>query len=138
MAKLNDIEETRTIEEYPAGVTISEGRTGDRTFYSVRTPRPAENGYLLLPTFETLDIAELYADVYFDVEGFRDEKTGERGIPPEVARAGTDTIAAYLRTQGKSTEFLMDWLGVKRETIHSYLSRVRSRAKEKRDELASD
>lgn len=135
MARLVNTEPERVVEDYPGEVRITEhsvGTDGD-TIYYFDAPMH-EPMY-----FDDPDTARLYADVYFDVDSFREEKSGERGVPPAGAAAGTDTLAAYLITQqGMSTEWLMRWMDVERETVHTYLSRVRTRAEERREELSED
>ena len=87
-------------------------------------------------TFDDPDTAELYAAVYFDVNSFREEKTGERGIPPAVARSGQDSLAAYRVTQsGTSIEGVATSWGITPESVATYLSRVRSRASDRVREL---
>ncbi len=84
-------------------------------------------------TFERAETAELYADVYFDVNGFQEEGTGERGVPPEVIQAGRDTLAAYMLTQPfADTNWVASFYGVKPERIDRYVSWVRERAEEVR------
>lgn len=87
--------------------------------------------------FPDPDLAELYADVYFAVGGFREERTGDRGIPHTVARDGQDTIAAYLLSacSGTSVTWLSRQFDVEKDTVRTYLSRVRRRARERREEL---
>ena len=51
--------------------------------------------------FDDADAARLYADIYFDVNGFQEAGTGERGVPPEIVQAGRDTLAAYFLAQPK-------------------------------------
>lgn len=51
-----------------------------------------------------------------------------------VAAAGQDTLYAYLLTQrGTSTTWLTRFFDIERETVHSYLSRVRQRARDTRE-----
>jgi len=45
------------------------------------------------------DKPRLYADVYEVVGWFREEKTGERGVPPAVTRSRQDVLMAYLAAQ---------------------------------------
>jgi hypothetical protein len=85
--------------------------------------------------FEAADTAELYADVYFDVNGFREEGTGDIGVPPEIVQAGKDTLAAYLLTQPHTTRsWVASFYGTRHETLDRYVSWVRDRAEELRAE----
>jgi hypothetical protein len=88
--------------------------------------------------FELKEFAELYADVYFAVDSFREEKTGRRGVPPAVAAAGKPELAAYILSAHRgvhTNEWLEHFFDVERETIQTYLSRVRRKAEETRDRL---
>ena len=109
---------------YAFGVRIREEASpgGDPTY---RFEAPHHEGI----TFDDPDTAELYADVYFDVNGFQEAGTGERGVPPTIIQAGRDTLVAYLLTQpGIDRYWLASFYGVKREKITRYVSRVRKRA----------
>ncbi len=111
----------------------------------VNVPNPGEDGSQYrfeAPehvgiAFDDPEAAELYADVYFDVNGFREEGTGERGVPPEVIQAGKDTLAAYFLTQpGIDRNWMASFYGVKPEKIDRYVSWVRERAEEIRAGVA--
>jgi len=79
--------------------------------------------------FDDAETAELYADIYFDVNGFEEAGTGERGIPPIIIQAGRDTLAAYLLTQPYSDrQWVGSFMGVQPGKIERYVSRVRKRA----------
>ncbi|MFC5368801.1 hypothetical protein [Salinirubrum litoreum] len=81
--------------------------------------------------FEAAETAELYADVYFDTNGFQEAGTGDRGIPPEVVQAGRDTLAAYMLTQPMADEyFVASFFGKKPSRIQRYVSWVQDRAEE--------
>ncbi|NEU56828.1 hypothetical protein [Halorussus sp. MSC15.2] len=87
--------------------------------------------------FDDPDTAELYADVYFDTNGFQEEGTGERGVPPEVIQAGKDTVAAYFLTRpGVDHNWMASFYGVKPTKIDRYVSWVRDRAEEIREGVA--
>jgi hypothetical protein len=92
--------------------------------------------------FDSAADAELYADVYFDVNGFQEADTGERGVPPEIIQAGRDTLAAYFRTQRYAdTAWVASFFGKEPGQIERYIETVRARAKEIREgaaELGSD
>ncbi|MFC6963563.1 hypothetical protein [Halocatena marina] len=112
--------------EYILGVRIVEvtSSDGDPRY---RFEAPQHQGI----TFEDSDLAELYADVYFDVNGFEEVGTGTRGVPPTIIQAGRDTLTAYFLTQpGTDINWIASFYGEKPEKIERYISRVRTRAKE--------
>ncbi|WP_435101372.1 hypothetical protein [Halarchaeum sp. P4] len=85
-------------------------------------------------TFEDAETATLYADVYFDVNGFQEAGTGERGIPPEIVQAGRDTLVAYFLTWPTVDEqWVSSYYGVKPEKVQRYANRVRKRAQQVRE-----
>ncbi|WP_267641311.1 hypothetical protein [Haloarchaeobius amylolyticus] len=85
-------------------------------------------------TFENPAMAELYADVYFDVNGFEEAGTGDRGVPPEIIQAGRDTLAAYFLTQPYTDRhWVSSFYGKETEVIERYVARVRHRAEEIRE-----
>jgi hypothetical protein len=87
--------------------------------------------------FDDVDSAELYADIYFDVNGFEEIGTGERGVPPIIIQAGRDTLAAYLLTQPYTDrQWVGSFMGVQPGKIERYVSRVRKRATNIRRKVA--
>ncbi|NKE34349.1 hypothetical protein GWG54_00695 [Natronococcus sp. JC468] len=81
--------------------------------------------------FDDLEDARLYADVYFDVNGFVEADTGTRGVPPEVVQAGKDTLAAYLHTMPwADVNWVASFYGATPTEIERYCSWVRDRAAE--------
>ncbi|WP_101294500.1 hypothetical protein [Halegenticoccus soli] len=118
-----------TFREYILGVRIVESASPDGGAV-YRFEAPEHRGL----TFENPDLAELYADVYFDVNGFEEAGTGERGVPPAIIQAGRDTLAAYFLTQPHTDVYwVASFYGEKPEKIERYASRVRKRAKKIRD-----
>jgi hypothetical protein len=116
--------------EYILDVRIIESipPNGDRPQY--RFEAPQHRGVV----FEDSDLAGLYADIYFDVNGFEEAGTGERGVPPEIIQAGRDTLAAYFLTQlGTDVNWVASFYGVKPSKIERYVSWVRERAAEVRE-----
>ena len=86
--------------------------------------------------FEDAEAAELYTDIYFDVNGFEEAGTGERGVPPVIIQAGRDTLAAYFMTQTAVDEqWVGSFMGVQPGKILRYVSRVESRAADIRRRL---
>jgi hypothetical protein len=119
----------RVVESYVLDVHIVECDGG------YRFEAPEHEGVV----FENADGARLYADVYFDVNGFVEVGTGERGIPPEIVQAGKDTLAAYLLTlPGTDVGWVASFYGATPDRIQRYAERVRSRAAEIRDGVAEN
>lgn len=82
------------IEEYAHSCRIiEEERDSDYNQYHYEGPMGR------IKTFENPDKARLYADVQTVTGGFREEKTGERGAPPAVARSREDVLMAYYAAQ---------------------------------------
>lgn len=85
-------------------------------------------------SFESLDKARLYADVHTVMGGFREEKTGERGVPPAVARAREDVQMAYLAAQPTmSLEWVARHFDLPEDHVREYIQLVRNRAEKKRE-----
>jgi hypothetical protein len=114
--------------DYILGVRIVEATTDDQTVYRFEAP------HHMGIEFTDPDVAELYADVYFDVNGFEEAGTGDRGVPPEIIQAGRDTLVAYFRTQPDvDVQWIASYYGEKPEKIHRYINRVQKRATKIRD-----
>jgi hypothetical protein len=115
--------------EYVADVSIVELGGGEESRYRFEAPEH------VVIEFSDAGTAELYADVYFDVNGFREEGTGDIGVPPEIVQAGKDTLAAYLLTQPHtSTGWIASFYGKNPEQIDRYVAWVQERAAEIRAE----
>lgn len=118
----------RVVEEYILGVRIVETDDPDGCY---RFDAPDHVGL----AFGDVADARLYADVYFDVNGFVEEGTGQRGVPPEVIQGGKDTLAAYLLTlPWADVNWVASFLGATPTEIERYLSWVRRRAEEIRED----
>jgi hypothetical protein len=121
--------DSSTYNEYILGVRVVERTTADGEA-RYRFEAPDHQGI----EFGDPEMATLYADVYFDVNGFQEAGTGERGVPPTVIQAGRDTLVAYFLTQdGVDVHWAASFYGVKPEKIERYVSRVRKRSKKIRD-----
>jgi hypothetical protein len=118
--------------EYVLDVRIVEvdgadGEHGDDADVRYRFEAPRHEGR----TFETPEMATLYADVYFDVNGFVEAGTGDRGVPPEVIQAGRDTLAAYFLTQPYADRhWVSSFYGKETTYVERYADSVRHRARE--------
>ena len=113
--------------EYILGVRIIEINPADGAGACYRFEAPQHQGI----TFDDSDLAELYADIYFDVNGFEEAGTGDRGVPPEIIQAGRDTLAAYFLTQpGTDINWVASFYGKKPNQIERYVSWVRERSEE--------
>jgi hypothetical protein len=92
-----------------------------------------------MKSFESRDKARLYADVYDAMGGFREEKTGERGVPPSVARAREDVLMAYLTAQpSMSTEWVARHYDLPEDQIREYVRGVRERAEQQREDQTDE
>lgn len=117
-----------THRDYVLDVRIVEFSTADGPAY--RFEAPHNDG----ATFDDAETAELYADVYFDVNGFDEEGVGDRGVPPTIIQAGRDTLVAYFLTQSYADErWIASFYGEKPEKIDRYVNRVQKRAARIRD-----
>jgi hypothetical protein len=119
-------EEDHPYREYVLGVRIVEVEDPDgATRYRFEAPRHEGK------VFEDAATAELYADVYFDANGFEEAGTGDRGVPPEVIQAGRDTLAAYFLTMpGTDRNWVASFYGLDREVVDRYVQWVSERAAE--------
>ncbi|GCF12348.1 hypothetical protein Harman_02830 [Haloarcula mannanilytica] len=125
----NTVTDMETYREYILGVRIVEWTTADGEV-RYRFEAPDHQGV----KFDDPEMATLYADVYFDANGFQEAGTGERGVPPTVIQAGRDTLVAYFLTQdGVDVHWAASFYGEKPEKIERYASRVRKRSKKIRD-----
>jgi len=116
--------------EYILGVRIIKVGHPQENRAQYRFEAPDHKGVV----FEDPELAELYADVYFDVNGFEEAGTGDRGVPPEIIQAGRDTLAAYFLTQPYTdVNWVASFYGKKPTKIERYVAAVRNRAQEIRD-----
>jgi len=130
MSRAETVQNVRTHREYLMDVRILEVAEGEETRY--RFEAPQHDGI----AFADADDAELYADVYFDVNGFEEAGTGDRGVPPVIIQAGRDTLAAYFLTQETVDEqWVGSFMGVQPGKVLRYASRVRDRAENIRTRL---
>jgi hypothetical protein len=119
--------------EYILDVRVVELAGGDELRYHFEAPR--HRGI----EFEDPETAELYADIYLDVNGFEEAGTGERGVPPVIIQAGRDTLAAYFLTQPYTDkQWVGSFIGVQPGKIERYASRVRKRAQNIRSRAADE
>jgi hypothetical protein len=98
-----------------------------------------ENPMGRVKSFENPDKARLYADVQDVTGGFREEKTGERGVPPAVARAREDVLMAYLvSNETMGIEWVARFYDTEEDIIRDYVEIVQNRAAEQRAEEDGD
>jgi len=123
MPQADPAPETAVYRGYVLDVRIVESTADEGTAY--RFEAPNHDGI----TFDDPEAAELYADIYFDVNGFEETGTGQRGVPPVIIQAGRDTLAAYFLTQPTVDEqWVASFMGVQPGKILRYASRVQDRA----------
>jgi hypothetical protein len=117
--------------EYVLDVRIVAVETADGTSYEFEAPH--HRGI----AFDDPETAELYADIYFCVNGFAEEGTGERGIPPVIIGAGRAVLASYMLTQPfTDLEWVASFFGRKPHRIQQYADVVTGRAEEIREGAA--
>lgn len=118
------------VEEYVLGVRIVETDGPDER-YRFEAPEHTEIA------FDSLEDARRYADVYFVVNGFVEEGTGDRGVPPEVIQGGRDTLAVYLLTRPwADVNWVASFFGTTPSEMDRYCSRIRERADHLRAEAS--
>lgn len=89
-------------------------------------------------SFRSLSKARLYADVQTVTGGFREEKTGERGVPPAVARSREDVLMAYLVSNPTmSLTWVARHFDLPEDRVREYVQSLEHRAKEMREEDGS-
>ena len=107
---------TDIVEEYPHSCRIvREHIDGEEDRFHYEGPLGR------VKSFYSLDKARLYADVHTVTGGFREEKTGERGVPPAVARAREDIVMAYLAGNDHITDVHIDGKSASRAGIDNGL-----------------
>ena len=123
MVHAEEIPDSSIYREYVMDVRIVKSVREDKPQY--RFEAPTHDGI----TFDDPQKAELYAAIYFDVNGFEEAGTGDRGVPPVIIQAGRDTLAAYFLTQPTVDEqWVASFMGVQPGKVIRYASRVRDRA----------
>jgi hypothetical protein len=128
-----DLDEDESVyQQYENSIRVVEiHREGEPPLYRFDAPELKPKSYDNDLTWENPKEAELYAAVYVAHGPFREEKTGTRGIPIGVHRAGTEAVVTYVGCQpGMSTDWISHTFDLDRERIYEYRSRVRSRAEE--------
>ena len=118
------------IEEYGHSCRLVEEQRGsDYNLYHYEGPMGR------IKTFENPDKARLYADVQTVTGGFREEKTGERGAPPAVARSREDVLMAYYAAQPTMS---MQWVSAQfdlpEDRVREYIQSLRNRAEQMRND----
>jgi hypothetical protein len=113
--------------EYVLDVRVVEVESPEGADPRYRFEAPQHDGI----EFDDPETAELYADVYFCTNGFAEEGTGERGVPPAIIGAGRDVLASYMVTQPYAdVQWVASFLGMKPHRIQRYVSVVNDRAEE--------
>jgi len=87
-------------------------------------------------SFDSEDRARLYADIQTVVGGFREEKTGERGVPPAVARKCDENLlmAYHVATPSMGTTWTARAFGIEESDVRAAVDLIRDRATGRRDE----
>ena len=123
-------DDTTTVAEYGHGTAIV--LEGERYHYvNAMGDR--------VRSFESEGRARLYADIQTVVGGFREEKTGERGVPPTVARAFDENLlmAYHVATPSMGVTWTARAFGIDESEVRSAVATVRDRAEEKREGVST-
>lgn len=115
------------IEEYPDDCRIvHEERMHPDLYHFERSSQRVKS-------FENLDKARLYADIYQLMGRLDERNTGKLGVPPTVARAGEDIRMAYFAAS-MSVTYAARAFEVDIEDVLDTVQRVRERAEKQRSE----
>lgn len=117
------------VEKYPHGCRIvREDREDEEPVFHYEGPLEREKSFL------SLSRAQLYADIQTVTGGFREEKTGERGVPPAVARAREDVLIAYhVATPTQGVTWTARAFDLDEDEVRLYVDMVRDRADSQRE-----
>jgi len=116
--------------DYVLDVRIIKQTDDDETIYRFEAPNHEGED------FTDPDAAELYADVYFDVNGFDEQNVGEQGIPLEIVQAGRDTLVAYLMTwPSTDIHWVGSFSGRQPGQVRKYIKRLEKRAESIRKQI---
>lgn len=120
-------EHTELVEEYSHGCrVVREDREGEPVFYY-------EAPLGRVQTFASEVEATLYADVQELLGGFREEKTGERGAPPTVARSSEELqMAYYVANPTTSVSWVAGFYDTTEEHVRAAVEEIRQRAAKNR------
>lgn len=121
---------TDVVEEYAHNCRIvREHIEDDADHYHYESPLGR------VKSFRSPEKARLYADVQTVTGGFREEKTGERGVPPGVARAREDVVMAYLASNPTmGVKWVARAYDLTEDQVRTYVELVQNRAAEMRDD----
>lgn len=126
----SDHESDEIVEEYPHDCRIvREERERGADLYHFMGPLGQ------IKSFENVDKARLFADVYEVVGGFREGKTGERGAPPAVAQSPENVqIAYYVAQPTMSVEWAAAQFDVPEGRVRGVVNMIQDKAAESREE----
>jgi len=121
--------DTEVVEDYSDSLQVVREQREHEDLYHFEGPMGQ------IKSFYNPDKARLYADVYEVMGGFREEKTGDRGVPPAVARAREDVLAAYLVSNPTmGVEWVARAWEVEEDIVRNYCQMVQDRAEEQRND----
>lgn len=126
MTNRND--DATTVAEYEHSTAIVRDRDGRYHYVNPMGER--------VQSFDSEGRARLYADIQSVVGGFREEKTGERGVPPAVARAFDENLlmAYHVATPTMGVSWTARAFGIDETEVRTAVELVREKAERKRDE----
>jgi hypothetical protein len=121
------VEQESVYREYVLDVRVVEVSAPESDGPRYRFEAPQHQGV----DFDDPEMATLYADVYFCVNGFEERGTGKRGVPPVIIAAGRAVLASYMLTQPDHDElWVASFFGKKPYWVDKYADWVRERAED--------
>lgn len=109
---------------------IREERTAPDIFYFVTARGRMES-------FESRPAAQLYADIYTIVGGFTEKQTGQRGIPPTIARAREGIRITYMAVQ-QSIPYAAEAFEIDETAVRDIVDDIHAQAEDQRSQDTSD
>jgi hypothetical protein len=90
-----------------------------------------------MSSFDNLPAAQLYADVYVMIDGFREKNTGKQGVPPSVASASENIRMTYLAAQ-MSLTYAAQAFDVDESVVRDAVNQTHASAQKKHSHTTSD
>ncbi|QLH83786.1 hypothetical protein [Halosimplex pelagicum] len=121
----------KVIEEYDCNCRIIQKQRNLTKEYCFEESQKQIN------SFENLPAARLYADIYTVADGLTEKQTGERGVPPAIARASEEIRMTYFAVQ-MSITYAARAFDVDESVVQDAINRIHAQAEEQRSQTEKD